>query len=39
MSTMSVACRLMPLGQASRLIQSKGSLFPEDVSPIHRFDL
>ncbi len=31
--------RLIPLGQASRLIQSKGVTFPEDVSPIHRFDL
>lgn len=36
---MSIVCRLIPFGQASRLIQSKGSLFPEDVSPIHRFDL
>lgn len=31
--------RLIPLGQASRLIQSKGVTYPEDVSPIHRFDL
>jgi hypothetical protein len=31
--------RLIALGQASCLTQSKGSMFPEDISPLHRFDL
>lgn len=36
---MTVSFRLIALGQATRLIQSKGLMFPEDVSPVHRFDL
>ncbi|NQE61503.1 hypothetical protein E1H18_1759 [Caulobacter sp. RHG1] len=31
--------RLITLGRASRLTQSKGIIYPEDASPITRYDV
>lgn len=30
--------RLISLGQASRLTQTKGIMFPEEANPIYRYD-